>query len=71
MKSIVKDTSKESVISYPCLMLSTEGRIVLFNKSGCGVVVSAKGTAFPLGHYSDDWYMPHFKPFNGSVTLEN
>jgi hypothetical protein len=36
---------------------------------GTGTVVSAAEGA--LGHFSDDWFMGNFEPFNGTVTLEN
>ena len=56
---------------YPCLKAS-DGKqfVVLFIKKKTGIVVS-HDKVWPIGHFSSDWGESFFKPFNGTVTLEN
>lgn len=70
MKSIVTPRDEKQIITYPCLMNSKDGDIVLFLSSTRGVVINNRGN-FPLGHTSELWASHHFSPFHGTVTLEN
>lgn len=54
---------------YPCILISSNGRIVLFYSENCGVQLNTSGSE-DIHHY-DDWQMSSFKPFNGSITLSN
>lgn len=76
MKSLVKFL--DDAVSYPCLMESSHGRIVLFSEKGVGVVVGFRdGTeatttlSTPVGHFANNWATPDFTLFSGEVTLGN
>lgn len=67
--------AREVFPSTPFLGISDRGTIVLFTcvdgNYGHGVVISV-GTgpaARPLGYYSTEWGLRHFKPYRGSVTV--
>jgi len=73
MKSVVemqKDVHND--IKYPCLMISSVGRIVMFNSYKCGVQINTVSSGnLEIGDYLNCWAIEDFKPFNGSVTLSN
>lgn len=55
---------------YPFIgVTNNEKLIVIFSEEGIGIVIG--GSDYGLGHLSDDWSMNNFKPFKGTVTLEN
>jgi hypothetical protein len=47
--------------------------VVLFNCSGCGVVVvpTSKAAGSVVGHFSKAWNMENFTLYTGEVTLKN
>lgn len=51
------------------LMTTNMGTVVLFSSKGCGVVVESE--SYEVGHYSDEWDVEDFYPFDGTVTLDN
>jgi len=56
---------------YPCLMITTDGLIVLFSDKGKGTVVHTESnTNYILGTYGSYWSMEAFKPYSGRVTIE-
>jgi hypothetical protein len=67
--------TKEIVVTkskYPVLMRD-ENRsfIVLFTSHGKGMVIQDNCSSYPVGFYSESWYMPHFELCNTKITLEN
>ena len=69
MKSVKTDKADEVTVSYPCLMISDGGRIVLFTSHGIGTAVHVKTGI--LGEHSDDWAAGYFIPYTGTVCLSN
>jgi len=70
MKSVIKENDKKEII-YPCLMIGEHtGVVVLFEKKGVGMVVN-NCPQYGIGHYSNEWVMINFKPFNGTIELSN
>jgi hypothetical protein len=78
MKSVITEpVVAPDTTTYPCLKVLVDYRldeersqIVLFSSASEGVVVHAdKG--FPVGHHSTAWMPSMFKPFKGTITLEN
>ena len=73
MRSKVTDEGTQQE-SFPCLMVSNRGVIVLFKESGKGTVVgnTSNGTnMYIVGESHEMWAMDMFKPFNGKVVLES
>lgn len=78
---MIKSTRKNkptqsSKDKYPCLLESTtkeSGTVVLMTEKGKGTIVSGNGTTFfnTVGNYTDGWVMNCFKPYEGTITLEN
>ena len=69
IKSTTSETHDE--IIYPCLMKS-ETEIVLFCSEGSGSVVHQyENCNSDYAKHSTEWYMPAFKTFKGTLTLEN
>ena len=58
---------------FPKLMISSNGRIVIFYKDREGVVVkqSALPDSLPTGFYSESWDMSYFADYNEPITLQN
>ena len=69
--------SKESstgikAISFPKLMISNNGTVVLMNEDASGTALTSNRTSFyKVGHYATDWIMGSFVDYNGTITLEN
>ena len=63
----------EAAQEYPCLMISEEtGLVILFTSHGVGtVIVASKVMDDKLGERKARLVMSRFKPFHGTVTLEN
>ena len=55
---------------YPCLKISN-GLVVLFTKQRTGTAIVLDSSWHKIGRFSDAWIESNFKPFQGSVTLEN
>ena len=69
MKSEKKEKAKPS---YPCLMKSEYGTVVLFSDEGVGTVVGdSENSPFELGTYYNDFNMDIFEYYNGEITLKN
>lgn len=67
--TIEKDNNE---ISYPCLMESHSGRIVLFMAASAGILLKQGANTDPdRGYYSKTWNMDNYEPFNGTITLKN
>jgi hypothetical protein len=45
--------------------------IVLMSAPGNGIIVGNACTGQPLGKFGNNWFMEDFKPYKGSVILEN
>lgn len=73
MKVTINDV-KNDEWKYPGLVrsLSDSGVIVLaLSPSSCGLFTGVALSAYNLGELRTDWYITQFKPYNGSVTLQN
>lgn len=58
--------------SYPCLMEhNTKTHVVLFTSNGVGNVVQTDSNNISLGYHSNAWLMNTFRPYVGTITLEN
>lgn len=55
---------------YPCLMISTEGAVVLFSDLNIGTYLSG-GPQCSTGYHSKTWIMSCFTPFHGEVHLKS
>lgn len=62
-----QDTTK----TYPKLMISTKGTVVLFLRRGYGTCVRTLMDGHQLGEYSETWSMELFEDFYGEVVLSN
>jgi len=72
MKSTKTYNPCEPIITYPCLMVgNSSGVVVLFSSSGRGVIVHKGTHGYNIGHTELNWGMSFFKPYNGSIRLEN
>lgn len=56
---------------FPKLMISKLGTLVLFKKSGIGVVICPGDTVYDVGDYFSDWAMKVFEDYNYTITLSN
>ena len=63
------ESNKE--LSYPKLMVSGQGCIVLMTSYGEGTCLVKGNTENTIGHHDTRWSMTHFKDFYGNVILEN
>ena len=73
IKVTVDKKDDESEIKYPLLMQHYKNKnIVLFSEDERGMLIT-EGIIVDskAGHISNDWDMDRFKPFKGSITLEN
>ena len=68
MKSIV-NTEQILIISYPKLMISTRGTIILMIADKKGTILNLSNHS--LGKYHETWNMDELNDFVGSVTLSN
>lgn len=76
--SCATPNTTKTALPFPKLMECTTSRvmgkpgtIVLFEKSGVGVVVAESQCArFNFGHHRDDWPMENFVDYDGEVTIE-
>lgn len=74
MKIKIKNkNTKESKITYPCLMSykDNDQLIVLFTDTHTGVVLRTNDINNPVGAIENDWVSQSFKPFKGKITLSN
>lgn len=59
-------------ITFPKLMVSDGGRVVLFERHGVGTIVgSIVSQEFEVGSYSSSWAMDCFRDFHGEVTISS
>ena len=70
MKVTVNEKEQKE-ITYPCLMQSKYNElIVLFHNEGNGIVVRPNKDFNERSDLSG-WNMENFKPFHGTITLQN
>ena len=69
IKSTLNTDSSKS-ISYPCVMISHSGVVVLMGEPAHGTVIKEIGN-YVVGYYSEGWCMEDFNLYNGTVTIEN
>lgn len=72
--SITTQDPQPPAITYPCLMQSQNGLIIMFTDPTTGTVVHVGDSPTNLGRYSNDW--PHvsghnWTRFNGTLNLSN
>jgi len=70
MKVEVNEKAKTVEIVYPCLMISDQGKIVLFIRNGEGTALNDARWTY-IGEFNKGWDMDNFKPFHGTITLSN
>jgi len=68
IRAVVKHR-KPPVRTYPKLMVSEDGLIVLMESYGEGTIVN-ENIRFGIGYHEAFWNMQNFKNFHGSITLE-
>jgi hypothetical protein len=75
MKStITTQDTQPPAITYPCLMESPKGLIVMFTDEQTGTVVHVGESDTALGEHSNDWIpatSTHWTRFNGTLNLSN
>jgi hypothetical protein len=57
--------------SFPKLMISNDGQIVLFIIQSIGTVVYSNSNNCKVGYYSNAWNMDIYNDFDGEITLKN
>lgn len=71
MKVEINETKSQGEVKYPCIMKGViTGAIVLFIDECEGMALNDTQN-YRIGHFSKNWSMIHFAPFNGSITLSN
>lgn len=72
MKITINDKSEKKEIKYPCLMISKNNNMIVFFESSSNGTVLAQGTSnLSIGEGSKSFAMDLFKPFTGTITLQN
>ena len=74
IQSIVSKKPTEPEATYPRLMISSFGTVVLFASYRCGTVVGIghnTSEVYVIGSHQEAWSMACFKPLDGKVTLSN
>ena len=69
MKVTTTNATSVKVLDYPKLMIGEQGTIVLMTKKSYGAAL--RSDHYDTGHVDDDWYMPAFEDYTGTITLEN
>ncbi len=67
---ITNNRGRAGKICFPFLGISKDGFVVIFDKSGHGMVVHTD-CIYEVGHYSDEWNMSCFDEFNGSLIIKS
>ncbi|CAH56650.1 hypothetical protein PHG11b_23 [Flavobacterium phage 11b] len=57
--------------SFPKLMTTSDGLVVIFIREKCGTVIRSEDNHWVFGEYSERYGMSYFKDYNGEVTLKN
>jgi hypothetical protein len=71
ISSIKKDT-EDKPVSFPKLMTTKSGTIILMTSKTQGAVIHEDtGGIHPLGYYSSSWGIQNLFDYEGSVTLSN
>jgi len=70
MKVTVSKKDEKKDLSFPKLMESEGGLVVLMHKNGYGTIMS-NNSIYEVGSYHSDWDTPCFHDFNGTITLQN
>lgn len=64
--------NKDGEIKYPCLMIADDtGHIYLMANKDKGTRVYSSNDSADVGDHNERWVSDDFKPFHGSITLEN
>lgn len=71
MKSTVSEKPCEAEIEYPCLRGDVY-KIILFGLNKKGTVISVESSSvYKVGEHIEGGKAANYKPFHGSVCLEN
>lgn len=72
MKVTVEEKYSYKYLTYPSLMKSKVGGLVVLMTSECtGFVISSTGQNQAVGYFCERWDMESFVPLKGKVILEN
>lgn len=76
MKSEITENGTLNILPFPQLMYLDIGGVMatvvlMYDKTGKGVVVYTKDDRNYIGEYSIDWDIQVFKYFHGTLTLSN
>ena len=72
MKVSIKHKKEPAPVTYPCLMIDDWGNVKLFVNNTDGLYITAKGEMYlKYGDDSEVLRHPEWKPFPGTITLEN
>ena len=66
-----KQAAPASSISFPKLMISDKGNVVLFKCSEVGTVVHDEDGQNPIGYFTQSWQMERFSHYASAVVLSN
>ena len=69
IKVTLKDEDQKKTCGYPCLKISSDKEIVLFDRPRSGYIVLSRGLA--ILYYSDNWAEENFKLYPDKVILQN
>ena len=62
---------EETEITYPCLMKSKNGEVVLFSEENCGVVIYPGKNSWKVGNFCSTWDMRYFEKETHSFIIGN
>ena len=71
MKVTVNERKSDKPITYPCLMEGKLNSLVVLFYTKCNGVVLIGSDNYNEGDYSHSWDINIFKPFHGTITLQN
>lgn len=65
-----KFIKEKGTLSFPKLMMSYDGMVILFTSKGTGTVIVAVDKNNYVGEYSEDWDISLFYDFRGELKIE-
>lgn len=65
------EAKRQTEKTFPKLMISDDGRIVLFRAPQVGTVIYEKEPYYGIAHYAKCWCMEDFTDYNEPITLQN
>jgi hypothetical protein len=72
VKTTINTNQNSRSLTYPKLMISHEGTIVLFYNPAIGVVLlQGNSLCYKIGHHSLAWDMNNFSDYYEAITLQN